>query len=66
MLLALPNGDFHRKAEGVHNQSFQVLCQERVQYDDNCAKKALHPSSGANGPSDFAITVNINAQCNLS
>jgi hypothetical protein len=25
-----------------------------------------HPLSGANGPSDVAVTVNINAQCNLS
>jgi len=40
MLLALPKGDFHREAEDIHNGWFEVLCQERVQYDDNRAKKA--------------------------
>jgi len=40
MLLALPKGDFHREAEDIHNRWFEVLCQERVQYDDNHAKKA--------------------------
>jgi hypothetical protein len=43
MLLALPKGDFNREAEDIHNQWFDVLCQERVQYDDNCAKKASTP-----------------------
>jgi len=40
MLLALPEGDFHRKTEDIHNRWFKVLCQERVQYYDNHAKKA--------------------------
>jgi len=40
MLLALPKGDFHREAEDIHNRWFEVLCQERVQYDDYRAKKA--------------------------
>ena len=40
MLLALPKGDFHREAEDIHNRWFEVLCQERVQYDDNRAKMA--------------------------
>ena len=38
--LPLPNGDFHREAEDTHNRWFQVLCQERVQYNDNRTKKA--------------------------
>jgi len=40
MHLALPKGDFDREAEDIKNQWFQVLCQEQVQYQDNCAKKA--------------------------
>jgi len=40
MLVALPKGDFHREAEDIHNQWFEVLCQEQVQYDDNRAKMA--------------------------
>jgi len=40
MLSALPKGDFHPEAEDMHNQWFEVLGQERVQYYDNCAKKA--------------------------
>jgi hypothetical protein len=35
MLVALPNGDFHWEAEDINNQWFEVLCLERVQYDDN-------------------------------
>jgi hypothetical protein len=44
MLLALPKGDFHQEAENIRNQWFELLCQERVQYDDNRAKKAETPS----------------------
>jgi len=40
MLLALPNRDFHQEAEDIHNRWFEVLCQDRVEYDDNRAKKA--------------------------
>jgi hypothetical protein len=40
MLLALPKGDFHQQAEDIHNRWLEVLCQERVQYDDHRAKKA--------------------------
>jgi hypothetical protein len=40
MLVALPKGDFHREAEDIHNRCFEVLGQERVQYDDNRAKMA--------------------------
>jgi hypothetical protein len=40
MLVALPKGDFHREAEDIQNRWFKVLCQERVQYDDNRAKIA--------------------------
>jgi hypothetical protein len=40
MLVALPKGDFHREAEDLHNGWFEVLCQERVQYDDSRAKIA--------------------------
>jgi len=40
MLGALPKGNFHREAEDIHNRWFEVLFQEQVQYDDNCAKKA--------------------------
>jgi len=29
-------------------------------------RRHKHPSSGANTPSDFAVTVNINAEFNLS
>jgi hypothetical protein len=29
-------------------------------------RRHKHPSSGANGPSDVAVTVNINAEINLS
>jgi hypothetical protein len=43
MLLTLPQGDFHREVEDIHNEWFEVLCQERVQYDDNHGKKALTP-----------------------
>jgi hypothetical protein len=43
MHLALPRGDFHREAEDIHNQWFDVLCQEQVQYDDNHAKMAYTP-----------------------
>jgi hypothetical protein len=40
MLLDRPKGDFHREAEDIHNRWFEVLYEERVQYDDNRAKKA--------------------------
>jgi hypothetical protein len=40
MLLALPKEDFHQEDEDIHNQCFEVLCQEQVQYNDNRAKKA--------------------------
>jgi hypothetical protein len=40
MLVALPMGDFHREAEDIFNGCLEVLCQERVQYDDNRAKMA--------------------------
>jgi len=40
ILLALPKGDFQREAEAIHNGWFEVLCQERVQYDDNRATSA--------------------------
>jgi hypothetical protein len=63
MLLALPNDHFHREAKEMHNRCFEVLSHEQVQYDDCRAKKA---HSGANIPSDIAVTVNINAEFNLS
>jgi len=40
MLVALLKGDFHQEAEDIRNRWFKVLCQERVQYDDNRAKMA--------------------------
>jgi len=40
MLLSLPKGDVHQEVEDLHNRWFEVLCQERVHYDDNRAKKA--------------------------
>jgi hypothetical protein len=40
MLVALPKGNFGREAEDIHNRWFEVLCQERVQYDHNRAKMA--------------------------
>jgi hypothetical protein len=40
MLLALPNGNFHREVEDIHNRWFEVVGQERVQYDDTRTKKA--------------------------
>jgi hypothetical protein len=43
MLLGLPNGDFHQQPEHLHNQWFEVLCYEQVQYYDNRAKKAQTP-----------------------
>jgi hypothetical protein len=38
MRVALPKGDFHCEAEDIHNRWFEVLYQERVQYDHNRAK----------------------------
>jgi hypothetical protein len=61
MQLALPTEDFHRVAEDIHNQWLEVLCQERVHYDDNHARRHNDPSSSANRPSDVAVTQNINA-----
>ena len=40
MLLALPKGDFHWEAEDIHTRWFEVLCQEREQYNNNRAKFA--------------------------
>jgi hypothetical protein len=40
MLLALTMGYFHREVEDIQNRLFEVLWQERVQYDDNHAKRA--------------------------
>jgi len=40
MRLALPKADFQWEAEDIHNQWFEELCQERVQYDDNHANTA--------------------------
>jgi len=43
MLLALPNGEFHQEVEDIHNQWFEVLCQERLKYYDTRAKTASTP-----------------------
>jgi len=40
MLLALPKGDFNQEAEDIHNRWFEVLCQDRVQHNENRAKKS--------------------------
>jgi hypothetical protein len=40
VLVALPKGDLHWEAEDIHNEWLEVLCHERVQYDDNHAKMA--------------------------
>jgi hypothetical protein len=40
MLKAVPKGDFHREVEDIYNRWFEVLCEEQVQYADNCAKMA--------------------------
>jgi hypothetical protein len=40
MLLALPKVDFHREAEDIQDRWFEVLCQERVQYDNNRTNNA--------------------------
>jgi hypothetical protein len=40
MILALRRRDLHCEAEDIHNQWFEVLWQEQVQYDDNRAKMA--------------------------
>jgi hypothetical protein len=40
MVVAQPKEDFHRQAEDIHNRWFEVFCQDRVQYDEYCAKKA--------------------------
>jgi len=40
ILLALPKGDFDQEADNIHNWQFEVLCQERVQYNHNRKKKA--------------------------
>jgi len=40
MLLALPKRDLRQEADDIHNGWFDVLCQERVQYYDDHAKKA--------------------------
>jgi hypothetical protein len=66
ILVALPKGDFHQEAEDILNRWFEVLCEERVQYYENCAKKAKVASNGANRPSDVAVPVNIKAELNLS
>ena len=39
MPLALPKEGVHQEAEGIHNRWFEVLGQNQVQYQDNCAKK---------------------------
>jgi len=39
MCLALPEQDSHQEAEDIHNRGFEVSCQERMQYYDECAKK---------------------------
>jgi hypothetical protein len=36
----LPQGDFHRDAEDIHNRWVDVWCLERVQYYENCAMQA--------------------------
>lgn len=43
MHLALPMGHFQLYFEDIYNQSFEVLCQERVQYYDGPGKKAWTP-----------------------
>jgi len=40
MLSSGPEGDFHGEAEDVYNRWFEVLLQERVQYNDICANEA--------------------------
>jgi len=39
MRLALSLGEFHWEAKDIHNRWLEVLCQEQVQYYDNCAKE---------------------------
>jgi hypothetical protein len=43
MVLALAKGDVDWLAEDIHNRWFEVLRQEQMKYDDNCAKMGSTP-----------------------
>jgi hypothetical protein len=66
MHLALPKGDFYRKAEDIHHHWFEVLCKNECNTMIIAPRRHKHPSSGDNGSSDVAVTVNNNAEFNLS
>ena len=66
MLLALPKEDFHREAEDIHNRWFGDCAKKQCNIMIIALRMHKQPSSGTNRLSDVAVTVNINAEFNLS
>jgi len=66
LFLALAKGDLQRDAEDPHDRLFEVFCKDECNTMIIALRWHKHPSSSANRLSDFAVTVNINAQFNLS
>jgi len=66
MLLALPKGDFHREAEDIQIDGWKYCAKNECNTMLIAPRWHEHPSSSANRPSAVAVTVNINAEFNLS
>jgi len=65
MHFALPKGDFNREAEDIHTEWFNYSAQNECNTMKTASRWHKHPSSGANRPTDVAVTVIINAEFNL-
>jgi len=66
MLLPLPKGNFLREAEDIHNDGLKYCAKNQCNMMIIMPRRHKHHSSGANRPSDIAVTVHINAEFNLS
>jgi len=66
MLLSLPMGDFHREAEDIHNNGSMYCAKTECNMMIIAPRRHKQPSTGANRSSEVAVTVNINAEFNLS
>jgi len=66
MLVALPKGDSTGKLKIYTIDGSKYCAKNECNTMIIAPRRHTHPSSGANRPSDVAVTVNINAEFNLS
>jgi hypothetical protein len=66
ILLALPMSVSSAKLETHRIDGLKICSKNECNIMIIAGRSPQHPSSGANRPSDVAVTVNINAQFNQS